>query len=230
MKQSYANNSKKLFFAFVIAVLFAQRATATETSEIKPPLEHKSIVMVDGLPHGLNGPGIARLIHILKEVDKFQYGIVNPLNGERIGKYILKGEEHSVYSLMQCEHSLETATIAIAEKEHLRAALKSSLKMAIDDFVAIMQPFITQARGSKAITITLMEEWAQLHERTKSFILNWSRQKEGTEIDMFREGIDSFEKLNQFCSDLVSFIQDLIQSCPKGWKQYLALVEQHKKK
>lgn len=184
------------------------------------PIQVPSIV--DGTPFGINGHEIKKMIYIIREVEKLCFGIQDPTNKVRKGQYTFQGMPHCVASLAEYELEQELLTPAIKQE------LKTLLKTAIDDFIKIATPFVEQARGVKAVTLNFMKEWAEKHDRENSSILNWAKEKDGHEFDTFRQEVTSFEKLYNFCQDLISFTSDLIQSCPRGWQQFLEL--QKKKK
>ncbi len=179
----------------------------------EPPIKVPSLV--DGTPFGINGNEIRKLIFIIREVEKMLHGTPDPATKERRGDYFFASEHHSVASLTNLE--LNTTDHKISKD------LNVLLLDVIEDFIKIAQPFMDQARGAKPVTLQFMEEWAEKHNKKDSTLLNWAKEKEGQEFDILRQDTTSFIKLEQFCIDLVSFLSDLIQSCPRGWQQFLEL-------
>jgi len=187
----------------------------------KPPINVPSIV--DGTPFGINGAEIKKLIFIIREVEKLVYGVANPVTKLRRGMYLFMDEPFSIATF--AEYELENAPLPPKVAREVQVLFKT----VIEDFIKIAAPFIEQAHGVKAITLGFMKEWAEKHDRESSSLLDWAREKDGHEFDTFRRETNTFKKLYRFCQDLVSFLSDLIQSCPRGWQQFLVLQKKVKK-
>src|SRR5690606_9862348 len=138
----------------------------------------------------------------------------------KVGRYFFGDELHSVASLAQYEiqHPHMDATI--------RSQVKTLLETAKGDFIKIAEPFVQQARGVKQITLRFMDEWAQKHGKENSSLLRWGREKDGKEFDTFKTETVTFQDLYEFCIDLISFISDLVKSCPCAYQQFQEIQRQ----
>ncbi|MEX0940125.1 MAG: hypothetical protein WDZ41_02100 [Candidatus Babeliales bacterium] len=172
---------------------------------------------IDGNRLGINGHEIRNLMYIRKKVQDQLHGTLDPVTKERTGIYIFQGQYHSIASLTQFEKNNPHMTTAV------RVQLYSLLEIIKADFVKIADPFVKQAYGVKGITLKFMEQWSTLHNRENSYLLVWGKEKDGHEFETFNRETTTFVHLNDFCTDLISFISDLIQSCPRAWKQFLEL-------
>ncbi len=214
---------KKIFSLTMLGIISTSTLHANDAPihlHNSPPINVPSIV--DGTPFGINGPQIKKLIYIIREVEKLIYGIADPTTKVRKGKYTFLGQPHSASSLAELE--LKSPPMSIKEAQEF----KILLNFIIEDFVKIASPFIEQAHGVKAVTLGFMKEWSEKHECENSSLLDWAREKDGHEFDTFRKEVTTCENLYQFCKDLISFLSDLIQSCPRGWKQFLEMQQKNK--
>ncbi|MGB8467659.1 MAG: hypothetical protein WCE21_01525 [Candidatus Babeliales bacterium] len=177
----------------------------------------------DGTPLGINDHKIKQLLYITKKVEDLLYGVLDHTTNARMGKYVFRSNNQSIQSLTRLETSDE-----LTEQE--MEMFRPLLHQAIEDFIKVATPFVAQARGVKIITLRFIDEWAHKHHRTHSYLLDWSREEDGKELDAFRRNVQTFRQLDEFCVDLVSFISDLIRSCPQGWQQFLETQKQQRRK
>jgi hypothetical protein len=185
----------------------------------EPPI--KVPALIDGTPFGINGNEIRKLIYIIREIEKMLHGIPDPKTKVRQGRYIFANEHHSVCSLVHVEHETTDAQTL--------KAIMPLLDTIIADLIKITQPFIDQARGVKQVTLQFMEEWGEKHHKKDSLLLSWGKEKEGKEFETFKSEVTTFAQFEDFCIDLISFLSDLIQSCPRGWQQFLELQKKQNK-
>jgi hypothetical protein len=147
-------------------------------------------------------------------------------NNQRKGRYLFYGKWHSIESLACIEQELMSALQVernnekkVAIEEQL-CALKELLTHAKADFIVQSSEFIESGRGSKNITIVLIQEDCLQRNRPDSLLLDWARTKEGQESTMFEQQITSFGNYYHFLTDLVNFLLDLVHSCPKAEQQF----------
>lgn len=227
MKTRYDIPLKML--GIVLVLNFLNYHYCSAQAAYQRPLKHPSIERGDGMPGLLDGRAIAKLIGILSKVDRILYGAYR--DGGRIGLYDFNNKKYSVYEFSALEKELNMRhDISVDEKQSTKNLLQATLVTVKKDFIDIMQPFITQARASKGATVKIVEEWLSLHKRFDSFLHILIKQTENREVDCFNRTINSFESLEIFCLDLMSFLEDLIKSCPFGFKQYNNLVQESAKK
>lgn len=207
-----------LFFAFSLLLL-----VHTTTLPISnPPLKHKIFPMIDGFPFGVDWQTIKDLVHGRNEVSKVQHGAKK--RDHREGLYVFRGSRYCVHTLVEYENkAIEKNDIIILED---LAQLMREIKIT---FVEIMKPFLARLQSLPVRTThEIMQEWAELHNRHDSLVMEWSKNRTQNEIELFESYVKSYKDLDQACSDIISFLEDVIKSCPIGYQQYLDIVHQKK--
>lgn len=58
--------------------------------------------------------------------------------------------------------------------------------------------------------------------------MHWTMIADGQEFVIFNKTMTSCKILDEFCYDLTGFLKDVIESCPKGWQQFLELSQPKK--
>lgn len=111
------------------------------------------------------------------------------------------------------------------KKEHdaYRDDLAPVFMVAKEDVLKILQPFSKKMMGAKKFLFKLVEEFCQKRNRPKSFLLHWSTIADGQEFVIFNKTMTSCKILDEFSTDLTNFLKDVIDSCPRGWQQFLEL-------
>jgi hypothetical protein len=204
---------KKSFLSLMALTLFSLvTSTMPLQASTNQPLHHKALLLLDGLV--IDSEVIRSMIHAIQNVRKIQYGTRQQGSHHRIGRYVFRGEPHSIHSLIEYEN-LKNGDKQLTQE---LAELFEHIKL---DFATLMKPFITQIQPFRHTVHEIMKEWAELHNRHDSLILEWGNQKHGTEEELFNQSITSFEAFNSFCTDMVYFLEDLIKSCPISYQQYL---------
>ncbi len=111
------------------------------------------------------------------------------------------------------------------QKEHAiyREDLAPVFIIVKEDVLKILQPFSKKMTGAKKFLFKLVEEFCQKRNRPKSFLLQWSTIADGQEFVIFNKTMTSCKVLDEFSTDLTHFLKDVIDSCPRGWQQFLEL-------
>jgi hypothetical protein len=142
---------------------------------------------------------------------------------------MINGDACSIHELQKMEAELE---IALSKKnksdafQAKKAAVKQCLDQAIKFFAAKVLPFNDHARGVQKLIIALTEESCSKRNRGDSFLLTWGECPEGKEVEMLTKQMTSVKQFDQFLTDLVNFLKDIIYSCPKARADFLVLVKQ----
>jgi hypothetical protein len=139
-------------------------------------------------------------------------------NNQRKGKYLFGGKWHGIESLARIEQDLHNSTCK--EDAGKLLALEELLTHAKADFIVQSNEFIESGRGAKNIMVVLIQEDCQKRNRPDSLLLDWAKTKEGQESTMFEHQITSFGHYYHFLTDLVTFLLDLVHSCPKAEMQF----------
>jgi hypothetical protein len=60
------------------------------------------------------------------------------------------------------------------------------------------------------------------------FMLRWADTPFGEEEASFEKNMKNFTELHRFVNELLNFMSDMIESCPKGYSQYLEIIKKQK--
>lgn len=192
-------------------------------SEKHITLESSVIKIADGT--FINADRIEFIRKFCRKLRAFLFGDQLP-NNQRKGKYLFYGKWHGIESLAHIEGELHTAlrqetdNSKKIEIQDCLAALQELLTHAKADFIVQSSEFIESGRGAKNITVILIQEDCQKRNIPDSLLLDWAKTKEGQESTMFERQITSFDKYHHFLVDLVTFLSDLVHSCPKAETQF----------
>ena len=161
------------------------------------PLTNGILKLIDGVPFAMDGYMIWNMTHIRYGIKRIQFGVINKETQKLDGLYLFNNEQHTLHSLA---------------KLRVKA-----------DVLKILLPFKDKIRGAKKFLYKLVQEFCQKRGRGRSFLLQWASVEPGTEFAAFDKTMQNFKNLDDFCSDLTQFLKDVIDSCPKGWQQFLEL-------
>lgn len=186
------------------------------------------IEFLDGKSWGVNGEAVGYMRQVGLNIIKMQYGTPQKDSKVRIGLFEYDGKQYTLKELIAIarEYAEKAASYSIQEYEKIRAKLKTALSAAIEYFINTIEPFMGQANGAKKQVVILIEEWAEKRNRQNSELLHWAETEEGKEFDVFKKNAKNFEALDDFCTDLVCFLGDLMRSCPKANKQFEKLKDE----
>lgn len=92
-----------------------------------------------------------------------------------------------------------------------------------------MAPFLAHARGAKEPMFMLISESCTKRNRVNSLLFNWTKSNED-EMVGFDKAVTSFALFDEFCSDLITFLGDLVQNCPKARAQFEQLKQEYMRK
>lgn len=204
----------KFFLApFCVLTLFPLAVSA----QPQPISLHSEIIkIIDGTSFGVTGYKIKLMLHILLKLDHMINGQAD--KGVVKGIYLLEGKPYSVKQLVALEAQPET------EKNSQRCrALKKLLDEIKQDFDEKVASFMQDAHGAKPQLLLLMKESCERRNRENSFLLTWGKAEEGHEKDALYNDIQTFKAFELFCQDLINFLKDMINSCPKAVAQYKEL-------
>lgn len=210
----------KALFIFTIVsctTIIAKQEPIVLTSSI--------IEFIDGKSWGINGEAIGYMRQVGLNVLKMQFGEGQK---DRVGIFLFDGKKYSIKDLVAYEKKLQQQASSLSPEEYKRLIEKFNkcLEQVKEYFIKQVKPFMDQAQGAKAQVVILIGEWAEKRNRLDSHLLQWSQASEENEFTLFRDDITSFFLLDQFCSDLICYLSDLMRSCPKANAQFEQLKEQ----
>ena len=100
-------------------------------------------------------------------------------------------------------------------------ALKKELQIALNyaqaDFLEIGEKFLINLKNTKTLMVALIEESCALRTNDQCYLLRWAHMKNDVnEKEIFRRDIKTIKDFKNFCKDLVDFLGDFANSCPKA--------------
>ncbi len=210
---------KNILLLIGLLIVNANLYCAKPSSSPKAPLTSPVLRLIDGFI--IDKEYIGFMLQLRLSVHNLQKGAIvqNKTGTPKDYKYSFNGTKYSIQQLAQLEQ--QDSTI-VHSHDYQRA-----LTEAKEDFVTIMLKFVAYSAGSKSQVLELMEESCRKHGRSDSLLIRWGQAKEGTEAAQFRKDITNFTMYDVFCTDLVTFLEDFIYSCPVAYKQF---EEDYKKK
>ncbi len=232
-----------IFFVAMLAICLDRLAIAKDTNVV---LTSEIINIIDGfpIPWGIDANVIKLMLHVRREVKKIQFGDTAK-GSKQPGHFLFKNSFHSVRSLAVLESKYEAEYYQKlqeynkdSEKYHkeidqlnteyneTKKELKATLDEAKKEFDIKIAPFCANAKGGKEQMLILIEESCKKRNRTDCFILKWGESEEGHETKLMHEQITSFKAFDQFCTDLVNFLEDLMVSCKRAWGQFKKLMDE----
>ncbi len=206
--------------------MFSVRADADldrylRSTSSRATLESPVLALIDGLAMGIDGQKIGFMLRVRRDLQKIQ-GVRSHEDHSisHEGIFEFDGKLYSIHGLATMEHlALEN------HDSEMVARLHTILGDARSYFLAKVKQFMSVARGSKRQMLLLIEEWCAKNKRAKSILLRWGGTKDGDEDRQFHADATSFIHFDEFCTDLIFFIEDLIRSCPKAFAQFKQMIE-----
>lgn len=191
-------------------------------------LTNKILALGDGLV--IDGITIGEMLQVRRLMRAIQHGIPHHETKKMEGKYTLRGHTVSLHTAARYAQQFEDEINSYTPEEaaHIRAELHALLERIKQEYLAATLPFMDQAHGVKSFMLKLIKESCKKRGRMQSFLLDWGKTREDEEVKKFNENITSLQRLDTFCTDLVNFIEDVINSCPKAWKQFQELYSHHR--
>ncbi len=193
------------FFSFLL--LLSVRNQAKNIILTSPGLS-----IIDGASWGINEYVIANIQHIGAAIKKLQVGSKDPQEEKAVGNYSYNNKKYTLLELVELEKSGSKEEVDL-----LRKALVEVTRNSISD---ITEPFMKNANDIKEYMVQLIDDSCTKRDRRDSELLSWAQQKKGSELLYFQEHLNTFSAINIFCNDLLTFLTDLVRSCPKAFAKY----------
>ncbi|MCL5875199.1 MAG: hypothetical protein M1114_01875 [Candidatus Dependentiae bacterium] len=199
-----------VMMAFLASLYFHMACVAKAGKII---LESPIIRLIDGLGI-INGNRIGSMLQVRREVRRIKLGEPQE-GGEFVGLYEWNGKKYSVKGLAELEKMMQDANDAAGLR-----SLKPLLKDAKKDFIRWVMVFLGESEGAKGQMFLLIEEWSIKAKRHDSLLLRWAAAPAGEEERQFEKDIANFKIFDTFCTDLINFLEALMDSCPKAKAQF----------
>ncbi len=223
---------KKFALVFVVAFGFSGH-TYTEKIIFESQDVKDIVHLIDGKSYAMGGNMIGLLLKIRQQLKGILFDKENfPFNGKLFSvRELTKLEVAIEKRYHENKQELSGRALKKFEKEYQKTKkeLQKTLSIAQDNLIEVTTPFIERIRNVKDHMLLLIEESCLLRGRMDSFTLEWGSTAEGEEVEAFKEKTVSFQKLDLFCLDLINFLEDLINNCPKAWKQFTEMMAEARK-
>lgn len=208
---------KKIILSMILA------ASNLQANEFPPlTLEAEILELVDDFPLGVNHETVGMIMKLRRDLNKRRFG-TKTANGVT-GFYTFEGKSHTLTSLIELENLLMRSNSASDQKR--LEELKKHFQTIKEEFIELVKPFLADARGAKEQMLVLITEWSVKAKRQESQLLNWSSTKEGEETTAVYGKLTTVKAFDQFCADLLYFLETLLRSCPKACAHFKQVMEQ----
>lgn len=208
-------NTQKFILIFGLATTSMIKAEPTKFINLNPDI----ITIIDGKSIGIYGELVGAVYKIARDIQAMQIGKLTTQG--RVGMYLFQNKQHAIHSLA----TLEKQCVINNDTLSLEALQKLLIKVR-QDFYAVVSPFLGQAQGAKQPMYLLISESCTNRGRPNSLLLDWAKSSEDESVAL-NKSITTFELFDDFCTDLVNFLGDLLHSCPKARAQFEQLKEEY---
>lgn len=116
-------------------------------------------------------------------------------------------------------YSIKDLVIAEAEGKFPQADLDAAMDHMANHFEKFSEDYIKEIQVGKEFMVQLIENWSELRGRQDTILLDWSKTDQG-EKEMLYKTLTSFKLIDIFVKDLLTFLADLVENCPKSHKKY----------
>jgi hypothetical protein len=99
------------------------------------------------------------------------------------------------------------------------AEFTKALHHAGSHFEKFSEDYVTEIESAKGIMVQIIEQWSKLRHKPNTMLLDWSKV-DSVERDALYETMTTFEIFDSFLVDLLLFLKDLVQNCPKSYQKY----------
>lgn len=204
---------KQLTLGLLLSLPFLMHTTQAAKEKYINLGEHNEqirnvLALADG--HFINNKTLELIFKACLNIQDIQLGDRNPNDRKtRTGRYQYRKQRCSVVELADLEENF----VGDPELNEVLARVKL-------DFENSVAKFIEQASGVKQMLVQLIKESCERRNRKNSLLLTWAEAPEGHETIIFNSDIQSFKEFNLFCQDLLNYLGDLVESCPKARKQF----------
>ena len=213
---------------FLFSVLFIQASTICFNEDRHDHVKFDSLVI--RLIDGTSLVDVAEIVHYAKNLFRLSKGTTCAEATALFKEYNIpidhpfeqyaneKGHIglvwfHGNYHTMKDMRTLEKQYAGSPE-------LAGALWQIIDLFDKLSANYITEIEAGKHIMIKLIDQWSRLRNRPNTLLLNWANidtpETEGLHVTMA-----TFEIFDTFVNDLMLFLKDFINNCPKSKEAYL---------
>jgi len=202
----------------LLFILLSINGSHAETRDFPAiTLTDPKLKLVDGYSWGMDGKQFKKTMKFRLNMNQYRFG--EKTDHGLVGLFTFEGNKHSLQTLIELEEELMRSN-SITDQKRLKALHEYLIKVIIEEFIELSQPFLADARGAKKDMMALITEWATKAHRKSSYLLDWGASKEGEETQVVRTKIKTVAEFDQFCADLVYFLESLMRSCKIATEQF----------
>lgn len=112
------------------------------------------------------------------------------------------------------------------EKDHEHDEdVVTALHHAGNHFEKFSEDYVTEIESAKGIMVQIIEQWSKLRNKPHTMLLDWSKI-DNVDRDKLYDTMTTFEIFDTFLVDLLLFLKDLVQNCPKSYQKYKEQMKQ----
>lgn len=211
----------------IALIIFSLNTLIGETKSPKYiKLKHEVLHSIDGMPNCIDADAVRNIVIVLQDMKKILYGETpkhvdnsgHVITTAKTGDFDFKGQKYTLMELVDIEKQIK----ATNNSQDLQD-LNNTFNSAKQSFIKMTEPFIgdISTPAIKSFMTKLIEESCHERKRHDSYLMSWSRQN-GTEVGSLNRDMKDIETFSIFCTDLCSFLGDLLHSCPKAVAKYKA--------
>lgn len=178
-------------------------------------LESDVIKFIDGLTGlGIDGQIFGMMMKLRLELNSMRFGI-KQTNGIYLGYFDYPLDKKTVQDFIALEKEGNNLAPYLAQAKQI--------------FNEKTHSFLQIAHGAKQNIVVLISEWSARAHRPQTILLDWANMPEGYEQQALEKRVHNFKEMDQFLADLIYFLESLMRSCPKAYKQFKDLIDQKQK-
>jgi len=204
------------------ALIFLPLAMLIPTPSNTIVLQSSILRLLDGVWFALDGDTLYKMSWLIVRLETMLNGkLVNRETKERLGIYKFNNKSYSIKELADLEQKE-------AKNPQIQKQLQDLLTSIKKEFIEINRGFIKDIQGNKPLIIKIMRESCERRGVPNSFMLRWADTPFGQEDVSFDKNMKSFVELHRFMGELINFMSDIFESCPKGYAQYLEIIKKQR--
>lgn len=216
--------STQLFMAIVLlttpCILLYSSPHSDETrGTIK--IDAKIFSIIDGTSLGNSSVHKAHVFS--KRIEELLYGKKDKKSGALVGMLKFLNRPATIKEMVALEHKY-------GHIEEYQSHLHASFEEAVKIFEEMSDANLKEVRGTKDMTMSLIQKWSIQRNLPETPLLEWSKVEEGREQEHFHQTITTFAQFDCFLEDLKTFLKDFMHSCQKSLENYVAMLKSREKK
>lgn len=178
---------------FIISLAIYSNNIFSNGLLINDPILH----LIDGKPHMIDEYAIKDTMEVKGKTKIVLFG--------KPGRYEVDGKKYNLVELAKLEEELgETAEI------------KSALSKVKEDYHKITTKFEKRMTENFGFIEKLILKSCEMRNRNDSYLIKWAGDPQ---VNVYRD-LNTVHEFKTFCTDLVNFFDDILESCPNGRAKY----------